>query len=69
MGFTCFCGRPLRFMPSIRQGVSVDGQVLKAGHCSEDGWVGSDRKGPVVAVTPVRDGDTSGKRHSFRSHE
>ena len=57
MGFTCFCGRTLRFIPSIRHGVSSDGRALRAGHCSEDGWVGSDGKGPVVLVTPVKNID------------
>ena len=54
MRFTCFCGRALLLNPSIHQGIDSDGRLLTAGHCSEDGWVGSDRKGPVVPVTPVK---------------
>jgi hypothetical protein len=52
-----FCGRRLHFIPSVRHGVSSDGRVLTAGHCSEHGWVGSDKKGPVVLVTPEKNID------------
>jgi len=55
MEFPCFCGRPLLFDPSIHHGIDSGGRFLTAGHCSEDGWVGSDGKSPVVLVTPVRD--------------
>jgi len=62
MKFACFCGRSLRFIPSIRHGVSSDGRVLTAGHCSEHGWVGSDKKGPVVPVTPERERNAKAKK-------
>jgi len=62
MAFTCFCGRTLYFDPSIHYGIDSDGRSLSAGHCSEHGWVGSDkRKGPVVLVTPVRDRNAKAK--------
>jgi len=50
MTFACFCGRRLRFIPYIRPGVSADGRVLSAGHCSEDGWVGT--SGIAVPALP-----------------
>jgi len=55
MRFACFCGRPLQFDQTIHKGIDAEGRALRAGHCSEDGWVGFDGKSPVVAVTPVRD--------------
>jgi len=53
--FACSCGRPLQFDQTIHKGIDSEGRTLRAGHCSEDGWVGSDGKSAVVAVTPVRD--------------
>jgi len=55
MQFACFCGRPLQFFPSIRHGFTLDGRFLTAGHCPEDGWVGSDGRNLAVSVTPMRD--------------
>jgi len=55
MQFACFCGRPLQFVPSIHNGFDSYGHFLKAGHCSEDGWVGSDGKNLAVPVTPMQD--------------
>jgi hypothetical protein len=57
MRFTCFCGRALFLNPSIHHGIDSNGRLLTAGHYSEDGWVGSDKKGPVVLVTPVKNTD------------